>query len=111
MCFMETFAREKRTGKEIQRNLEARVDSQNCAINDKYRAEIDLFLHRVSSLHEQFNHLSNRCSHAEESIMILKYMMDKSNNVVPSSSSAKHTEGDAKPEESTARQISHIEIY
>lgn len=94
-----------------QRILETRIKDQNRIINDKYQAEIDLFLHRVSSLHEQFNHLSNRCSHAEESISILKYMMDKRNNAAPSSSSAKQGEGDEKMEESTARHINHIEIY
>lgn len=35
-----------------QRILEAKIDNQNRIINDKYRAEINLFLHRTSSLHE-----------------------------------------------------------
>ena len=60
-----------------QRILETRIEDQNHIINDKYRAKIDLFLHRVASLHEKFSHLSNRCSHVEESISILQYMMEK----------------------------------
>lgn len=35
-----------------QRILENRIEDQNRILNDKYRAEIDLFLHRVASLHE-----------------------------------------------------------
>ncbi|MCY6488400.1 hypothetical protein, partial [Actinobacillus pleuropneumoniae] len=58
-----------------QRILETRLKDQNRILNEKYRAKIDLFLHRVASLHDQFSHLSNRCNHAEESISILQYMM------------------------------------
>jgi len=107
---LEEVRAQQRTLENQQRILETRIDHQNCIINDKYRVEIDLFLHRVASLHEQFNHLSNRCSHAEESIAILQYMMDKKNQAAPSSSSAIQIELDQNPEESTARQISHIEI-
>lgn len=93
-----------------QRILETRIDDQNRVINKKYRAEIDLYLHRVTSLHEKFNHLSNWCSHAEESVAILQYIMDKKNQTAPSSSSAIQIEPDQNLKESTARQISHIEI-
>lgn len=91
------------------RSLETRMEDQYRILNEKYRTEINLFLHRVSSLHEQFRNLANRCSHAEESITILQYM-DKKNKELPSSSSAKQVEPDPNPEESTARQISHIYI-
>lgn len=86
------------------------MEDQNRIINEKYRAEIDLFLHRVSSLHEQFRNLANRCIHAEESIGILQYILDKNNKEVPSSSSVQLMHQDPNPKESTARQISHIEI-
>jgi len=69
------------------KNLETRMENQYHTINDKYRAEIDLFLHRVASLHEQFRNLSNRCNYAEESIAILQYIMDKKKNRATSSSS------------------------
>lgn len=93
-----------------QKILDAKIDSQNCLVNEKYAADINLFVHRISSLHEQFNQLSNRCSHAEESIEILKYMMEKRNALPTSSSSIKQVGVDDKPEESTARHISHINI-
>ena len=93
------------------KNLETRMEDQYRTINDKYKAEINLFLHRVASFHEQFRNLSNRCSHAKESIAILQYIMDKKKNPATSSSSVKQIQPDPNPEESTARQISHIEIY
>lgn len=92
------------------RSLETRIEDQFRVLNDKYRAEINMFLHRVHSLHEQFSNLANRCSHAEESITVLKFMMDKKLKEAPSTSSAKQNEPDPYPEESTARKISHIEI-
>lgn len=92
------------------RNLEARLEEQCKIIHEKYRAEMNLFLHRVHSLHEQFSSLSNRCSHAEEKISILKYMMDKKFKDATSSSSAKQNEPDLDPEASTARKMSHIDI-
>jgi len=87
-----------------------RIEDQNRLMNEKYKAEIQLFMNRVSSLQEQFRQLSNRCSHAEESISILQYMMEKKNSVATSSSSAKQEGVDKQPEESTARQIRHIVI-
>lgn len=79
-------------------------------MNDKYKAEIQLFMHRVSSLQEKFRKLSNRCAHAEESISILQFMMEKRNVVATSSSSVKQEARDNQPKESTARQIQHIMI-
>lgn len=92
------------------RTLEAKLDEQCRILHEKYRAEMNLFLHRVHSLHEQFSNLSNRCAHAEESITVLRYMMENKFKEVSSSSSAKPNEPDPSPEDSTARKISHIEI-
>ena len=92
------------------RSLETRSEDQYKILNEKYRTEINLFLYRTSSLSEQFRNMANRCSHVEESIQILQYMLDKKNKEAPNSSSAKQVEPDPNPEESTARQISHIDI-
>lgn len=93
-----------------QNILDAKIDSQNRIVKKKYQVDSNMFLHRVSSLHKRFNHLSNRCSHAEESIEILKYMMDKRNAAAPSSSSTKQISVDDNPEESMVRHINHIDI-
>lgn len=66
-------------------------------------------MHKAASLEEQFRHLTNRCGHVEESISILKFMMEKI-TTASSSSSVKHEAKDDNPEESTARQIQHIMI-
>lgn len=92
------------------RNLEAKFDEQFRILHSKYRAEMNLFLHRVHTLHEQFNGLSNRCVHAEESLSILREIMEKKQKDNSSSSSAKPMEADQKPEDSTARKISRINI-
>lgn len=76
--------------------------------SEKYEAYLNVFLHKVSSLQEQFNDLANRCSHVQESIEILKYMMEKINAPSTSSSSPRNVEVDSKLEDSIARQISHI---
>lgn len=83
------------------RILETRLEEQFKILHEKYRAEMNLFLHRVHSLHEQFSSLNNRCSHAEERIEILKHMMEKKDATSPSS--AKPIEADQDPEGSTAR--------
>lgn len=79
-------------------------------MTEKYKAEIQLFMHKAASLQEQFRQLTNRCAHAEESISILKYMMDKRNVIATSSSSVKQEEKYDQPEESTLRNIQHIMI-
>lgn len=79
-------------------------------LNEKYMTEINLFLYKASSLSEQLRNLANRCSHAEESIPILQYTLDKKNKEALSSSSAKQVEPDPNLEESTATWISHIDI-
>lgn len=78
-------------------------------MTEKYKAEIQLFMHKAASLQEQFRQVINRCAHAEESISILKFMMEKKNSIATSSSSVKQ-EKDEYPEESTARHIQHIMI-
>ena len=93
-----------------QKLLDAKIDSHARITSEKYEVDLNLFLHRVSSLQEQFNDLSNKCSHKQESIDILKYMMEKRNAPNTSSSNLRDAKGDSKPEESTARQISHINI-
>lgn len=90
------------------RSLETRLEDQFRVLNDKYKTEINVFLHRVAQLHEQYEQLSNRCSHAEESIAVLKFIMDKKLKDAPSSSSA--TAHEPNPEASTAKKNSHIEI-
>jgi len=54
------------------RSLENRLEEQVKILHDKYRAEMNLFLHRVHSLHEQFSALHNKCAHAEERLETLK---------------------------------------
>lgn len=107
--FDEVRAQQKALEEQV-RSLEARLEEQCKIIHEKYRAEMNLLLHRVHSLHEQFSNLSNRCSHAEEKISILKFIMDKKFKDATSSSSAKPIEPDLEPEGSTARKISHIDI-
>lgn len=107
--FDEVRAQQKALDEQV-RSLEARLEEQCKIIHEKYRAEMDLFLHRVHSLHEQFSNLSNKCNHAEEKISILKFMMEKKFKYATSSSSAKPIEPNLDPEGSTARKISHIDI-
>lgn len=92
------------------RSLEAKFDEQFRILHSKYRTEMNLFLHRVHSLHEQFNALSNRCIHAEESLAILREIMEEKQKDKSTSSSAKPMEADQNPEDSTARKISRIDI-
>lgn len=107
--FDEVRAQQKALDEQV-RSLEARLEEQCKIIHEKYRAEMNLFLHRVHSLHEQFSNLSNRCSHAEEKICILKFIMEKKFKDATSSSSAKPIKPDLDPEGSTTRKISHIDI-
>ena len=69
---------------------------------ERHEADLNFFHQRVTSLQEQFKELSNKCAHAQESIEILKYMLEK--NTAPSSSStnARNQGEDANPEDSTA---------
>lgn len=88
-----------------------RIFEQDSINTEKYKAEIQLFMHKVASLEEQFRQLTNRCGHVEESISILQYMMEKiTKRADTSSSSVKQEAKDENPEESTARQIQHIMI-
>lgn len=88
-----------------------RLFEQDRINTEKYKAEIQLFMHKAASLEEQFRLLTNRCGHVEESISILRYMMEKFNKGAASSSSSVKQEGkEENPEESTARQIQHIMI-
>jgi len=43
--------------------LDAKIDSHAKLTREKYEVDINLFLHRVSSLQAQFNELANKCSH------------------------------------------------
>lgn len=88
-----------------------RLFEQDRINTEKYKAEIQLFMHKAASLEEQFRLLTNRCGHAEESITVLRYMMDKLNKeAASSSSSVKQENKEGNPEDSTARQIQHIMI-
>lgn len=49
---LEEVRAQQHTLENEQRILETWIDDQNHIINNKYRGEIDLFLHRVASLHE-----------------------------------------------------------
>lgn len=71
---------QQRALEEQVRSLEARLEDQCRITHEKYRAEMNLFLHRVHSLHKQFSNLNNRSSHVEEKITVLKFMMDKKKN-------------------------------
>lgn len=93
-----------------QRLLDEKIEAASRIISAKYEADITLFLHRISSLQEQFNSLKNTCAHIQESVDILRYMMDKINAPSTSSSSIKIAEADSHPENSTAQQISRISI-
>lgn len=62
-----------------QRVLNEKIESSTPIINAKYEVDLNLFLHHVTSLQEQFNALSNVCAHIQESMDILKYMMEKLN--------------------------------
>lgn len=46
--------------------LEQRLEEQVKILHTKYKAEMELFLHRVHTLHEQYSALHNRCIHAEQ---------------------------------------------
>lgn len=92
------------------RSLEAKFDEQFRILHTKYRTEMNLFLHRVHSLQEQFNGLNNRCIHAEESLAILREIMEAKQKEKSTSSSAKPMEAEQHPEDSTARNFSHISI-
>lgn len=85
-----------------QKILDSKIDSHARMTSEKYEADLNLFLHRVSSLQEQFSELANRCSHAQDSIDILKYMLEKRNAPNTSSSSFKNAEVNNKPDESIA---------
>lgn len=43
--------------------LDEKIDDATRIITDKYEVELNLFLHRISSMQEQFNALSNTCAH------------------------------------------------
>lgn len=75
-----------------------RLFEQDRINTEKYKAEIQLFMHKAASLEEQFRQLTNRCTHAEESISILKFMMENI-TTVSSSSSVKQEAKDDNPEE------------
>lgn len=62
---------------------------------------------------EQFTALSNTCAYIQESVEILKFMVDKINSAngpSTSSSSARAAAVDSHLEASNARHISHITI-
>ena len=63
-----------------QRLLDEKIDAATRILTAKYEADLNLFLHRISSLQEQFSALSNTCAHIQESVEILKFMMDKINS-------------------------------
>ena len=93
-----------------QKILDTKIQTQTQITNEKHEADLNFFLHRVSSLQEQFNDLSNRCNHVEVSVEILKYILDKNNAPSSSSTNLKNTGVEGNPEDSTAYQISHINI-
>lgn len=95
--------------------LEHRLEEQVKILHTKYKAETELYLHRVHTLHEQYSALHNRCInaeqrciHAEDKIDALKKMLEK--REASSSSSAKPTDVEMDPEGSTGKKISRIEI-
>lgn len=72
-----------------QRVLNEKIESSTRIINAKYEADLNLFLHCVTSLQEQFKALSNVWAHIQESMDILKYMMEKLNTPSASSPASK----------------------
>jgi len=93
-----------------QKILDPKIDTHAQITKEKHETCLNLFLHRVSSLQEQFNDLSNRCNHVQESIDILKYILEKNSAPSTSSTNLRNEGVEGNPEESTARQISHINI-
>lgn len=93
-----------------QRLLDKKIEAATRIITAKYEAYLNLFLHRISSLQEQFNALTNTCVHIQDSIDILKHMMEKISAPSTRSFSIKIAEADSHPKDSTAQQISHISI-
>ena len=93
-----------------QNILDTKLQSQAKMADEKHEFDLKFFLHRVSSLQDQFNELSNICSHAEESIKILKYMLDKNSAPRSSFKNLRNVGAEANPEDSIACQIIHIPI-
>ena len=93
-----------------QRTLDAKIKNDVQALEEKHAADVNFLFYRVSSLQTQFDNLSKKCAHIDESIEILKYMMDKLSTPGTSSNNLKNAGNDENPENSIDRQMSHIYI-
>ena len=89
-----------------QKILDAKLQIELKILDEKHEADVNVFLHRVTSIQNQYNAFSNCCAHAEESVQILKYILVK--RIAPSSSSnnGRNAGNEDNTDASTGRHIS-----